>query len=241
MSALKNNEAAYDYSLGDQSLSRLSSSEWAIDEYPDVLARIYDDEVSIAVWQRKLDQEISLYLDQLLRQPNKIALKLSGTPEQLLNEIKAVFPEQFNIDGKSISASGFFSDITLVLEMFCCLFDAKALGLRINVLEHAMCPRFHVDNVALRLITSYHGLATQWLPNQVANRSALGTDMASQIGGPGAITDKASHIQDMAAGDVALFKGELWEGNQGRGIIHRSPKITDEQPRRLVVTCDLIE
>jgi hypothetical protein len=125
--------------------------------------------------------------------------------------------------------------------MITCLFDAKCLGLRINTLEHAMCPRFHTDNVAIRLITTYYGLATEWLPDQLADRRALSTSRASQINTLGAIVASEEHIQRMAAGDVALFKGELWEGNEGHGIIHRSPAPTVLQPKRLVMTCDLIE
>jgi hypothetical protein len=39
------------------------------------------------------------------------------------------------------------------------------------------------------------------------------------------------------AGDVALFKGERWQGNEGRGIIHRSP-VPVAGERRLVLTLD---
>lgn len=215
--------------------------DWAMDQCPDVLAKIYDEEVSIAIWQRDLHPDVDKYLTVLLRNPKKITLKLSGSPEQLMDEIHHAFPSALMTEKSCISAAEFYEDIHQVVEMFSCLFDAKTLGLRINTLEHAMCPRFHVDNIALRLITTYYGLATQWLPDQLSNRSALSSDLANQIATPGAITDSAINIQSMSAGDVALFKGELWQGNEGRGIVHRSPSVTAAQPRRLVVTCDLIE
>lgn len=215
--------------------------DWAMDQCPDVLAKIYDEEVSIAIWQRDLHPDVDKYLTELLRNPKKITLKLSGSPEQLMEEVHRAFPSALMTDKSCISAAEFYEDIHQVVEMFSCLFDAKTLGLRINTLEHAMCPRFHVDNIALRLITTYYGLATQWLPDQVSNRSALSSDLANQVATPGAITDSAENIQSMSAGDVALFKGELWQGNEGRGIVHRSPSVTNAQPRRLVVTCDLIE
>lgn len=220
----------------------LSTTDWAIDPDPAVLARIYEDAISIAIWQRRLQESVQTYLDELLRKSKTIALKLSGSPEQLMEEIQRVFPSAL-ISEQSfcISAAAFYADIHNVLDMFSCLFDAKTLGLRINMLEHAMCPRFHTDNVGVRLITTYYGLATEWLPDQLANRAALGTAFASQINTPGAIAASENHIQRMAAGDVALFKGELWEGNEGRGIVHRSPAPTIQQPKRLVVTCDLIE
>ncbi len=229
-----------------------AGDDWAIDQDPAVLARIYEDAISIAIWQRQLQQDVECYLSELLRKSKNIALKLSGSPEQLMQEVQRVFPPAFfppaffppaliGEQSSCVSAAAFYADIHNLLDMFACLFDAKILGLRINTLEHAMCPRFHTDNVGTRLITTYYGLATEWLPNQLADRSALGTEFASKINTPGAITASESHIQRMAAGDVALFKGELWEGNEGRGIIHRSPALTIQQPKRLVVTCDLIE
>lgn len=220
----------------------MSTTDWAINQDPAVLARIYEDAISIAIWQRQLQQDVQCYLNELLRKSKTIALKLSGSPEQLMQEIQRVFPPALICEQSScFSAAAFYADIHNVLDMFACLFDAKILGLRINTLEHAMCPRFHTDNVGTRLITTYYGLATEWLPNQLADRNALGTEFASQINTPGAITANVKYIQRMAAGDVALFKGELWEGNEGRGIIHRSPAPTIQQPKRLVVTCDLIE
>ncbi|AQT62034.1 DUF1826 domain-containing protein [Cellvibrio sp. PSBB023] len=220
----------------------MSTTDWAMDQDPAVLARIYEDAISIAIWQRQLSQEVECYVDELLCKSKTIALKLSGSSEQLMEEIQRVFPPALiSMQDSCVSAAAFYADIHQVLDMFACLFDAKILGLRINTLEHAMCPRFHTDNVAIRLISTYYGLATEWLPDQLSNRAALGTAFASQINTPGAITANENHVQRMAAGDVALFKGELWEGNEGRGIIHRSPAPTIQQPKRLVMTCDLIE
>lgn len=218
-----------------------AANDWAVDQHPDVLASIYDDEISIAIWQRTLHSDIADYLTALLRNPKTISLKLSGTVDQLMEQVHGVFPPALITETSCISAAEFYADIHLVLDMFSCLFDAKTLGLRINTLEHAMCPRFHVDNIALRLITTYYGVATQWLPHHLVDRSALKPDLANQCAIPGSITDTAKNIQSMNTGDVALFKGELWQGNEGRGIVHRSPSVTQAQPRRLVVTCDLIE
>ena len=58
--------------------------------------------------------------------------------------------------------------------MFCYLFDLKRAGLRLTSLNNAMCPRFHVDGVPCRLVTTYQGIATEWLPHGIADRSKLG-------------------------------------------------------------------
>ena len=46
-------------------------------------------------------------------------------------------------------------------------------------------------------------------------------------------------IQQLHQGEVALLKGESWEGNQGAGLIHRSPNLID-QTKRLILTLDFI-
>ncbi|HBC56874.1 MAG TPA: DUF1826 domain-containing protein, partial [Gammaproteobacteria bacterium] len=46
-------------------------------------------------------------------------------------------------------------------------------------------------------------------------------------------------IQTLAIGDVALLKGELWEGNEGAGLVHRSPGVLPNQ-KRLLLTLDFV-
>jgi hypothetical protein len=92
-----------------------------------------------------------------------------------------------------------------------------------------MCPRFHVDHVPLRLITTYAGIGSQWLREGEMSRARLGDPKAE----PSSIVDN----QQLAAGHVALFKGEKWLGNEGRGIIHRSPQPAPGESR-LLLTLD---
>lgn len=44
----------------------------------------------------------------------------------------------------------------------------------------------------------------------------------------------------MACGEVALMKGERWQGNEGRGLVHRSPALSAGQ-RRLILTLDWLD
>ena len=46
-------------------------------------------------------------------------------------------------------------------------------------------------------------------------------------------------MQQLSQGDVALLKGEGWVGNEGKGLIHRSPQLSD-QASRLILTIDFI-
>ena len=82
-----------------------TGDDWAIDQNPDVLTRIYDDAISIAIWQRQLQQDVQTYLTELLRKSKTVALKLSGSPEQLMEEIQRAFPPALISDQHSIQNS----------------------------------------------------------------------------------------------------------------------------------------
>ena len=139
--------------------------------------------------------------------------------------------------GKS-AADELSRDIAEVVDMFCCLFDLRHAGLRIAVLNRAMCPRFHVDHVPCRLVTTYGGVATQWLPHDCVDRSKLsrGGDGLSDL--EAGLYEQERQIRQLRSGDIALLKGELWEGNEGAGLVHRSPAVPDGA-HRLVLTLDI--
>jgi len=44
-------------------------------------------------------------------------------------------------------------------------------------------------------------------------------------------------IRQLPAFSVALLKGEAWCGNEGRGLVHRSPALVPPE-RRLLLTLD---
>jgi len=119
--------------------------------------------------------------------------------------------------------------VAWLVRAFSCLVDARRIGLRLRMLDKPMCPRFHVDHVPLRLITTYVGAGSEWLREGGMQRRRLGDPTAEP-------TDPAA-IQQLGVGDVALFKGEKWLGNEGAGIIHRSPQATTAE-HRLILTLD---
>lgn len=121
-------------------------------------------------------------------------------------------------------------DIGLCGELLCDLTGSPHFGLRIEVLFGAMCPRWHVDQVGLRLLVTLRGPATEWLDEAGADRSQLGSERVMR---------DATGIRRASAGDILLLKGERWPGNAGRGVIHRSPCIDDDAPR-IVVAFDSI-
>ena len=221
-----------------------ANKHWAIDGAADVLSQIYNDAITIAIWQRSLSENTDAYVQALLQSSQKIALKLVATPAKLQQELQRIFPEVITANDSALTHQELLQNLNELLEMFSCLFDATTIGLRINTLEHPMCPRFHVDNVPVRLVTTYGGAGTQWLPAAYADCSKLGPKARGVMDEHSGIICNAQAIQQLNAGDVALLKGENWEGNEGRGLIHRSPSChlddTGQLQRRLLITCDWV-
>lgn len=131
------------------------------------------------------------------------------------------------------------ADMIHLVEIFSMLTGAVEVGLRLHVLNGAMCPRFHTDRVLLRLICTYLGPGTEWLDNGNVRRDRLGhrADGVSDLES-GAIIDSAE-IKQMPAGAIGLFKGEAWAGAAGHAAVHRSPAVQDVGPR-LLFTIDAI-
>jgi hypothetical protein len=191
------------------------------------LTRILDDDVNLAIWQRQLPVQI-VDFGRLLLSLNKplaasLALELpSDVTEPDLQGLASGFSD---LEGYE----GFIADVSWLVSAFACLLGAKRVGLRLRALDRAMCPRFHVDHVPVRLITMYFGMGSQWLREGVMDRRQLGKSEAEPL--------QDSMIEQIDSGDVALFKGERWHGNEGFGLIYRSPQPAAGE-RRLILTLD---
>ena len=128
-------------------------------------------------------------------------------------------------------------DILELVDMFCCLFGLERTGLRLAILDRAMCPRFHVDHVPCRLLKTYTGIATQWIPHEFVDRTRLGVNSHVQPDEISGLFQRETDIENLQSGHVALLKGERWEGNEGTGLVHRSPGL-DVRERRLLLSLD---
>jgi hypothetical protein len=104
-------------------------------------------------------------------------------------------------------------DLAFLAELYADLLGCPSLGVRLERLDQAMCPRWHRDQTGLRLLCTYRGPGTEWLDDRGLDRLNLG-EQATQ-----------SCLASGCAGpfDIILLKGTAWPGNAARGAIHRSP------------------
>lgn len=193
---------------------------------PAVLSDALQEGINLAAWQRQLPSPIAGFAQTLLALGQPLAESLTTEPEvDGKIETFALANAYQHIDGHA----EFVADVAWLVSAFSYLLEAHRIGLRLRVLDRAMCPRFHVDHVPLRLITTYAGAGSQWLREGSMPRHRLGESAAE----PSSVAD----IEQLQAGEVALFKGEKWPGNEGAGIVHRSPQVASGT-RRLILTLD---
>lgn len=102
-----------------------------------------------------------------------------------------------------------------------------------------MCPRFHVENTPARLVAAYDAVGSEWLANADVDHKQLGLRTNNQSDRNVNLYRSAAVIRRLPAFSVALITGEPWQGNEGFGLVHRSPVLTAMQ-RRLLVTLDVV-
>jgi hypothetical protein len=221
-----------DYRHGD---NRAQIQHCAITRYregadPTVLADIHDDDADIAIWKRTLPDTLRRSVAQLVDSHPTFRASLAVTPDTALQAFNDTYGEQTSIELRQ--------DIAMLVDMFCMLLNTERAGVRLGVLGGAMCPKFHVDRIPCRLLTTYQGVATEWLPHESVNRSRLGHASEGLTDHESGLFDNPDDIAQLQQGDVALLKGDLWHGNEGKGLVHRSPNI--ENDRRLLLSMDII-
>ncbi|AZF45223.1 hypothetical protein C4J87_5112 [Pseudomonas sp. R1-43-08] len=192
---------------------------------PLALADILEDGVNLALWQRQLPLHIAEFaaLVVALDEPLADALVIELDREDSAPNLHGLAPHCRDLEGYD----GFIADVSWLVSAFACLLGARRIGVRLRLLDRAMCPRFHVDHVPVRLITTYAGVGSQWLREGVMDRRRLSQPDA----------EPTERIEQILCGEVALLKGTKWHGNEDHGLIHRSPALKANE-RRLILTLD---
>jgi hypothetical protein len=132
----------------------------------------------------------------------------------------------------------FHEDLLAQVRLFAELTGAAHLSLKIESFSENLCEAFHVDWVSLRLICSLVGPGTQWLENKDVRRSRLGPlagGLPDELSG---LLMPDAQFGQMERFSVGLMKGERWPGNEGNGLVHRSPRISGSGTRRVLFKID---
>ena len=112
-------------------------------------------------------------------------------------------------------------DVDDLVSAFARITRTDLVDVRLRLVSHDACWKFHRDCVEARLLTTYRGPATEWVQPHDA---AWALREQRRFKGP---------VERFRVHDVAIFKGSC--AGAGSGIVHRSPPIAATGRTRLVL------
>ncbi len=199
---------------------------------PAELTRIFDPEVQIVSWRRPADPGVAALMSEALVE-RSIGAGFRST-FRVGEELKGNLQEAMHGQADLAGDAGFLADL------YVDLLGCSAIGIRLEVLRTTMCPGFHADRTGIRLLCTYRGPGTEWIDDRTIDRTKLGAGSAglgddrSGLFGPRTVVHAAMPFE------VVLLKGSLWQGNESRGAVHRSPTVSLDQAPRILVAMDAI-
>lgn len=180
-----------------------------------VLDRICDERIQIASWIRALPAGLEQALSTWARSsPARFEGSVS-TEEPRLECVARGLPEPHR--------SWVLADLRAQLRRFGAATGATQARLWFGAVRDDQCRKFHVDYIAFRMISTYAGPGTEWVPEWAVDRAALDHPPECPCDANQAIVRDPSAIRAARVGEVMLMKG--FGHPTGRGVVHRSPSI----------------
>ena len=194
------------------------------------LERIRSPEVTVAILERSLPSDVAGAMAHPARLRHFAGVRLETTAKRARAELPRALADA-GLGGVS-ARDALVRDVARLGAVFAGITGAATLRVRLEPVPGDGCKYFHADSVGIRLLCTYRGPGTWWLPDDAVERAALGG------GDNAAIVRDPARIQVLAAGQVALLKGDAWPGNRGRGAVHRSPPADRGAGPRLLLSID---
>lgn len=220
-------------SLTSPTIQAPAATAWP-DFNPMDLLPVFEPAQQVTVVPRAEQPALTGYLQ-------KVSAKMGGgfrltlrpeqaTPDMLDHQLR--LPE-------AAGKSALLNDICQLVQLYADLLDCPQVGIRLEVLTHAMCPRFHIDRTGIRLLCTYIGPGTEWLEEGFCNRAALKHPHATLEAFHSALILHPQGLRQATQYELVLLKGSRWQGNDHAGAIHRSPQIPPDVTR-VVLALDAI-
>jgi hypothetical protein len=192
--------------------------------HPGVLLDVHREEVNLAVWHRELPSPLAGRSLQGLMGAAPFTAVAEGAPAEVADILSGQLPASAPAD--------LLLDVTDLAAVFSALDDGAPVRVRLEALTHDGCCRWHADAVGLRMLSTYRGAGTEWLPLDG------GAAVARTIGRDATPPCAAAQLP---TGAVAILKGEGYPNNTGGGCIHRSPPAEPGRRARLLLCIDQIK
>jgi hypothetical protein len=202
---------------------RLDSSPCVAEvERREAISSAIEGDAQIIVWRRHRTRASKEPLASFLETCEPFNIRETLNPGQLVGE---GFRRPFEAD-KGIREQ-VAKDIRESLRLFRSVCGARPIRARLELTEKQNCPKFHVDNVRLRLVSTLVGPGTQWVRREVVRQIRQRSSCQDHLHA------RPEEIEMADSGDIVILKGKLSGSDRSHRSLHRSPPLGDEE-RRLV-------
>jgi len=205
--------------------TKYSYANAVISEDDQVLQDIHLKSKNIAIYQRNIES-LKKELNQIKDQ--SIECRASGTRDEILSILNDYFQSHLS------NCSLLLEDVSGLLGLFERITQTSSFRLLLKTVNTDMCRKFHTDINVLRLLCTYIGPGTHWLPDEIVNHRVL-----QARGDDQEIVMDEQQIQQVPMGDVVFLKGALYP--DANPILHRSPPIEEKGKKRLLLRIDTNE
>ena len=173
------------------------------------LIEFRDSTLQLGIFERRQPEGGASFFKNLMKQD----FEIKGTIN-LMNVRNDLRKLLLKIIDPSLRVNDFYnywlSDMEEVCKTFCYMENTNSLSFWLGTRRG--CRRYHVDNVSKRLLVTYAGQGTEWIPNNSADRRAY------EAGEPNKnIIRNKNDLNFIDEWSIAIFKG----GSDG--ILHRTP------------------
>jgi len=199
-----------------------SIQNWAVGNDPEVLQRIDQSEVNIAIFNRDVSAMDAAL--ESLRQ-HDFEFRANGDVETVLHAIThATALKDYVLIQQ---------DIKYLFTLFSEAAGAGSYKLLLTTVSNNMCRKFHTDINDLRMLCTYVGPGTLWLTEDNANRAAL-----KHFADNDSIVLDNSKIKQAQTGAAVILKGAVYPKEGTKAILHRSPTIEGSGQNRVLLRID---
>ena len=163
----------------------------------------------LGIIERSMPVGVDAFFQKLMRSHFKFSGEVSKNAAFL--DIRNILNKEFSQEIKAeLLYNQWLEDMADVCRTFCELEKIEAVSFQLGT--QRACRRYHIDNVPKRMLVTYAGKGTEWLPDEAADREAFLSGEPNEK-----IIKDPSALQFINQWDIAVFRGGP------EGVLHRTP------------------
>lgn len=218
-------------SISHGELAVRAKQSWHLGTRATVLEEIHQGQVNLVSWQRTLPAGLEHALsDWVHRDPATLDMVVPALACDLSHATAGIAAPYCDWLTK---------DLGLLVERFGELTCSTRVRVCFGAVRTDQCRKFHYDYLRFRLITTYAGPGTEWLPDDAVDWAALAHPVSFPTDANQRIVRRQSAVRRASPGDVLVLKGARQPSR--RGTVHRSPPLEASGAVRVVLAISTLD